>query len=281
MPTVQTNGVETYYERRGDGPPIVFVHGAVVDHGQWLPQAEALSDSHTTVVYDVRGHGRTGGSTVDRYTLELLADDLDALIAELDLDHPVLCGLSLGGCIAQAYATKHPDRISGLVLADTFTSGDWRWPERLQWGLLGAAIPIARLVGYQRVERAMVWLQERVRGEEASGDYDRIEELRKSGPTMTTEEFAKVIRALRSVPRASFDFSDLSVPALLIYGEHEMGFVKRHAAKLAAEIDDADVVEVPGGAHASNLDEPEFVTAALRRFLSERVYTGEWPYTGE
>jgi len=273
MATVETNGIETYYERRGDGPPIVFVHGAVVDHGQWLPQAEALSDAYTTVIYDVRGHGRTGGSTVDRYTFDLFADDLDALIDALDLTNPVVCGLSLGGCIAQAYATRYPDRLSGLILADTFTSGDWRWPERLQWGLLGATVPLARFVGYQRIERAMVWLQERLRGEEASGDYAEIERLRASGPPMTTDEFAKVIGALRSVPETTFDLSALSAPTLILYGEHEMGFVKRHAAKLAAEIDDSTVVEVPGGAHASNLDEPEFVTDELRRFLSERVFT--------
>ncbi|WP_049987613.1 alpha/beta fold hydrolase [Halobellus rufus] len=271
MPTVRTNGIETYYERRGEGPPIVFVHGAVVDHGQWLPQAEALSDAYTIVVYDLRGHGRTGGSPIERYTFDLFVEDLDALLDALDLSDPVLCGLSLGGCIAQAYATSYPDRLSGLVLADTFTSGDWRWPERLQWALLGATIPFARLFGYQRIERAMVWAQERVRGDEASGDYEAIRELRATGPTMSTEEFAKVIRALRAVPEMRVDFTALSVPTLILYGEHEMGFVRRHAADLAAQIDDASVLEVPGGAHASNLDKPAFVTAALRRFLAERV----------
>ncbi|WP_336021941.1 alpha/beta fold hydrolase [Halobellus salinisoli] len=274
MPTVRTNGIETYYERRGEGPPIVFVHGAVVDHGQWLPQAEALSDAYTTIVYDVRGHGRTGGSAIDRYSFDLFVEDLDALIDALELSAPVLCGLSLGGCIAQAYATTYPDRISGLVLADTFTPGDWRWPERLQWGVLGATIPLARAFGYQRIERAMVWGQERIRGDEASGDYEAIRRLRNTGPTMSTDEFAKVIRALRSVPEMRVDFTALSVPTLILYGEHEMGFVKRHAAKLASEIDDANVVEVPGGAHASNLDEPEFVTEELRRFLAERVFPG-------
>ncbi|MGQ4554746.1 alpha/beta fold hydrolase [Halobellus sp. GM3] len=269
MATVRTNDIETYYERRGEGRPIVFVHGAIVDHRQWMPQLDALSDEYTTIGYDVRGHGHTGGSAVAQYTLDLLADDLDALISGLDLDRPVLCGLSLGGCIAQAYASRHPDRISGLVLADTFTPGEWRWPERLQWAVLRATVPLTRLVGYQRVEKAMVWLQERLRGRNVSGDYARIEALRATGPTMETDEFAKVIGALLSVPRAEFDLSSLSVPTLVLYGEHEMGFVKRHAAKLAAELPRARVVEVPGGAHASNLDEPEFVTEAIRAYLSE------------
>ena len=271
MPTVHTNGVETYYERRGEGPPVVFVHGAIVDHGQWLPQLEALSDAYTTVAYDVRGHGRTGGSAVGRYSLELFVEDLDALLTALELDRPVLCGLSLGGCIAQLYAATYPDRISGLVLADTFTSGDWRWPECLQWGVLRATIPLTRLVGYQRVERAMVWFQERLRGTETSGDYAKVEQLRERGPRMSTDEFAKVIRTLLDVPHTTFELSNVAVPTLIVYGEHEMGFVKRHAAKMAAAVPTATVVEVPGGAHVSNLDEPDFVTAELRRFLSDRV----------
>ena len=271
MPTVQTSGVETYYERRGTGPPVVFVHGAIVDHGQWTPQLEALADEYETVAYDVRGHGRTGGSGLDRYTLELLADDLDALVRALELDRPVICGLSLGGCIAQQYATSYPDRLSGLVLADTFTPGEWRWPERLRWAMLRASIPLTRLVGYQRVEKAMVWLQEQVGGERASGDYERIERLRATGPTMETGEFAKVIRTLLDVPREAIDLSSVSVPTLVIYGEHDLGFVKRHAAKMAAEIPDVRLVEIPGGAHVSNLDEPEFFTDALRTFLRDRV----------
>ncbi|WP_254534986.1 alpha/beta fold hydrolase [Halomarina litorea] len=270
MPTIRTGDVTTYYERRGDGPSVVFVHGAIVDHGQWEPQMEALSDEYTVVAYDVRGHGRTGGSDRESYSVDLFADDLAALVEALDLDRPVVCGLSLGGAVAQAYATRYPDRLSGLVLADTFTPGDWRWPERLQWAMLRGTVLPARLVGYERVERAMVWFQERVRGEEASGDYERIGEVRAGGPRMTTDEFAKVVEALVQFPETDIDLSTVAVPTLVVYGEHEMGFVKRHAALMAASIPGARVVEVPDGAHASNLDNPAFFTEAVRAFLAER-----------
>ncbi|MCL7418798.1 MAG: alpha/beta hydrolase [Halalkalicoccus sp.] len=80
-----------------------------------------MSDDYTTVAYDVREHGRTGGSARTAYSIGSFADDLDALVTALDLDRPVLCGLSMGGCIAQVYAATYPDRLAGLVLADTFT----------------------------------------------------------------------------------------------------------------------------------------------------------------
>lgn len=272
MPTVRTNGVETYYERRGTGPPIVFVHAAILDHAQWEPQVDALCGEYTTITYDVRGHGRTGGSAKDRYSIGLFADDLDALITALDLDDPVVCGLSTGGCIAQVYAAGRPDRLSGLVLADTFTPEllDRRdWLQRSV--LMRATVPPVRLVGYERVERAMVWLQERIQGKEVSGDYEGIERLRAEGPKMATDEFAKVIRAVASFHETSIDLPSITVPTLVLYGGHEPGFVRRHASKLGVELPNVTVREVPGAGHASNLDEPEFFTEAVREFLAETV----------
>lgn len=279
MPTVRTNDIETYYEQRGSGPPVVFIHGAILDHTQWAPQVDALSDEYTTIAYDVRGHGRTGGSARDSYSIELFADDLDALITALNLDHPVLCGLSMGGCIAQVYAATYPDRLAGLVLADTFTPELFDRREWLQRSaMLKATIPPVRLVGYERVEKAMVWLQERVSGKGVSGDYEQIEKLRAEGPKMTTDEFAKVIRAVATFHETEVDFPAIIVPALVLYGEREPSFIRRHAPKLGDEIPNASVREVPSAGHASNLDNSEFFTTAVREFLA-RIGPREAPHS--
>ena len=74
MFAIQTNGVETYYECQGEGPPVVFAHGAIVNHSQWDPQYDALSDDCETVAYDVRG--RTGGSPRGRRSTDRFTDDL-------------------------------------------------------------------------------------------------------------------------------------------------------------------------------------------------------------
>ncbi|MFB6308307.1 MAG: alpha/beta fold hydrolase [Haloarculaceae archaeon] len=269
MPTARTNEITTYYERRGNGRPILFVHGAIVDHSQWEPQANALADDYTTVTYDVRGHGETGSSRRSRYTVGLFADDLDALIEELDLDRPVLCGLSMGGCIAQTYAATRPDRIAGLVLADTFSPHLLDWRDRLQFLLLRATVPPVRVVGYQRVEKAMVWLQERIQGAGVSGDYEQIERLRAAGPEMTSDEFAKVIRALVGFRNETPDLSAIQVPTLVLYGEHDAGFIRRQVPHLASLLPNATVREVPDAGHVSNLDNPDYVTAALREFLAD------------
>ena len=87
MPSIQTNDIHTYYDRRGDGPPLVFIHGAILDHAQWEPQLERLSESYTTIAYDVRGHGRTGGSAKESYSIDLFGEDV--LCVELGTERTV------------------------------------------------------------------------------------------------------------------------------------------------------------------------------------------------
>lgn len=243
-PTVRTNDVETYYERRGSGPVVRFVHAAILDRSRWDPQVERLCDEYTTIAYDIRGHGRTGGSAREAYSIDLLADDLDALVTALGLDRPVVCGHSTGGCIAQVFAATHPDRLSGLVLADTFSPELF---DRREW-----------------FQRSLL-----IEGTGAGGDYRKVETLRREGPGMTTDEFAEVIRAVASFHETTVDLSSIAVPTLVLYGEEVPPFVRRHAPTLGAEIPNATVREVPGAGHAANLDDPEFFTDAVRELLAQ------------
>ena len=96
MPTVQTDDIETYYEERGEGPPIVFIHGALADHTAAKQQLGAFSDAYTAIAYDLRGHGNTTNPQHTPYSIDLLAEDLHAFIAETSLERPVLCGVSMG-----------------------------------------------------------------------------------------------------------------------------------------------------------------------------------------
>lgn len=267
MATLRTGEIETYYERHGEGPPVVLVHASIVDHGAWSLQAEALSDAYTVVTYDLRGHGRTGASDEPVYTVDRFAEDLAALVDRLGLDSPVLVGHSMGGLISQAYAAQHPDRIAGLVLVDSFTPPIRTWGEWfLRRIVMNALILPARIFGYERIERLNVWMTEKLfRG--SSGDYGKIQHLRQSGPPMSTDEFAKVIRAMTHAHEHPIDLGAITAPTLVLTGEDDLPFIHRHAEALATELDDVQVQTIEDAGHAAPLDQPEAFNAALRGFL--------------
>lgn len=156
------------------------------------------------------------------------------------------------------------------MLADTLTPAVLSRNDWLQRTALSAVVPPVRLFGYERVEKALVWLQERFQPG-AAGDYGNVETLRDDAPTMSTDEFAKVKYALVRFEETGIDYSRITVPTLVIYGENDLGFVRQHAAKLGAELPNVGLVEVPDAGHVSNLDDPAFFTAALREFLADGV----------
>lgn len=108
---------------RPDGRPIVFVHGLAQSHLSFLPQfASELARAHRLVAYDLRGHGESD-KPVDPVFYrdgQRWADELDAVIAALDLARPVLVGWSLGGRVLRQYLIHHGDRrIGGLHFVST------------------------------------------------------------------------------------------------------------------------------------------------------------------
>ena len=271
---VHTNGVETYYERWGSGPVIVFVHGFIMDTRMWTPQVEALADDFTVVTYDLRGHGRTGGSDASPYSAALLAADLDALVTVLDLNRSIVCGLSMGGMVAQRYAATYPEKLSGLVLSDTFT------PNALPVGG-GLAMPhlpvfsaLSHVVGYKRLNAFQNWAGG-VFAPEMVGDRAFHETLVEEGPTMAATEFRKGIGAILEFTRSDFDAATITVPTLVMYGEHEPSPIRTMAEHLARRVSDPDVelVAVPDAGHGSSWDNPSFFNDAVCR-LAERTRSG-------
>lgn len=265
--TVRTNDVETYYVRRGDGPPVVFVHGMAMSTSQWEPQLAALADEFTVVAYDVRGHGHTGGSDRDPYTMELYAADLDALLAALDVERPVLCGLSMGGCIVQAYAARYPEKVAGLVLSDTFTAAPLPPKGRLLFANLRFMGRLDRFVRYTTLNRIQTWVGQRL-APGVAGDGTTTQRLVEGGPTIPHAEFRKIADSVARFPGSDLDLSHVGVPVLVTYGENVPAVLRVVHERLAEQFTNAEVsvTVVPDAGHASNVDNPAFFAEAVRSF---------------
>ena len=105
-------------EQRGKGAPIVLLHGLTATRRYVVMGSSALERSgHRTISYDARGHGHSSPApTPDAYTYELLAEDLGAVLDELEIERAVLAGASMGAQTALRFAMEHPDRVCALGL---------------------------------------------------------------------------------------------------------------------------------------------------------------------
>src|SRR5919106_1007724 len=109
------NGLEIAYERVGEGPPLVFVHGAAVDSRMWRPQLAALADEFIVVACDEPGAGRSSAVPAN-FALADYAHSLGALIDALDLGPAHVAGLSWGGTVALELYRHRPQLVASLLL---------------------------------------------------------------------------------------------------------------------------------------------------------------------
>lgn len=273
MPTVQTNGIRTYYEEYGNGPPVVFLHGAMSDHRLWAEQTRPLADDYRVLVYDLRGHGRTGPSETDSYTMELYADDLRAFVSALNLHRQAICGLSMGGMIAQTYAAEYSETIAALATLGAVTPEALALEERFNTWLYRTFDVLGAVVGRDRADAMIHRINQWRYHEDGAGDMELADRIQQSHaaefPEITASESEKVRDALEDYSSMTIDHSSITVPALLMYGEYEPGKAARHARYMAEEIPGAKAREIPSAGHNSHVDNPEFIVKSLREVFDD------------
>lgn len=115
MPFAPINGIELYYDVHGAGHPLVLLHGVGSNHLHWWQQVPELAKSYRVITFDHRGFGLS--KDTNGLGPKAFVDDLEALLAELRIERAVLCGQSMGGITVGGYASRHPERVSALVLS--------------------------------------------------------------------------------------------------------------------------------------------------------------------
>jgi pimeloyl-ACP methyl ester carboxylesterase len=134
--TAANGSIETYHDRRGDGPEVLLIAGLGDPAEAWEFQLEGLSDRYTVTAFDNRGTGRVPLPAGEPLSLETYADDAAALMRALDVPGAHVMGFSMGSTIAQHLALRHPELVRSLVLCSTWGRSDayframadsWRW----------------------------------------------------------------------------------------------------------------------------------------------------------
>ncbi|HEX6676849.1 MAG TPA: alpha/beta fold hydrolase, partial [Actinomycetes bacterium] len=120
-----------FARRRGEGRPLVLLHGLLVSGELFAPVLDALAAHHQLIVPHLRGHGRSA-HLPGPDTVEQLADDVALLLDALGVGQADVLGYSQGGAVAQQFARAHPGRVRRLVLACTYAHNALSPRERLE-----------------------------------------------------------------------------------------------------------------------------------------------------
>jgi pimeloyl-ACP methyl ester carboxylesterase len=254
---IRTIGLEIAYERVGEGPPLVFVHGAAQDGRVWRPQLAALGDEFTVIAWDEPGAGRSADVPAD-FALADYADCLAALIEALDLGPAHVAGLSWGGTVALELYRRHPELVATLLLVDTYAG--WK-------GSLSEDEVRARVEGVRQILAAADHLFDPTLPGLFAGDPpERFVPLLEAMAADVRPDSMRTALLVMAEADQRDVLPHIAVPTLLIWGELDARSPLSVARQFEDAIPEAELVVIPGAGHVSNLEQPELFSDIVRRF---------------
>lgn len=257
MPFADVNGQRIRYEdTEGDGPPVIFSHGFLMDREMFTPQVEALAGEFRVITWDERGFGETEFDGKP-FTYWDSARDCLGLLDHLGIQQAILAGMSQGGFLSMRAALLAPERVRALVLIDTQSGVED--PERLPayrqmqqtWLEVGPVDELAQAIAQLIIgnpDLNLVWIE---KWRKLPREY-----MHEPGNTLFERE----------------DITDrvgeIACPAIVFHGTADASIEIELGEQLCQTLPGCKgLVRVEGGSHASNLTHPEQVNGPLLEFL--------------
>jgi 3-oxoadipate enol-lactonase len=261
MKEKRINGLDVNEFGEGNSPTIIFIHAFPLCCRMWDPQIDAFKNKYHVVVYDLRGFGYS--ETHDCHlTIDDHADDLIELVESLNLDKPVICGLSMGGYIALRAIEKYADRFSGVILADTKSEAD------VNTAKLKRAEQI-RMVKRGDKEKFFDGFLDTVLCERTKRDRPATRTFLKEIMSWQKEEgITGALLTLAARTDTTEALEQINVPTLIIEGEEDKVVPPEFAKSLNEKIKNSTLVMIPDAGHFPNLENAEEFNKAVDEFLA-------------
>jgi 3-oxoadipate enol-lactonase len=256
------NKVQLAYDDHGVGLPVIFLHAFPLNRRMWEGELTALLGEarYRLVALDWRGFGESE-ITSEISTMELLADDVAGLMDALGMQNAVLCGLSMGGYAAFAFLRKYPQRVGGLILADTRPGADTPEAQANREN-------VARIAETQGTGAIADLQVPRLLSEYTRQQHPDVEaRVRQLIDEATPRGIAAASRGMAQRTDSSDLLAGITCPTLVIVGEQDALTPPTVAQDYASRIPGAQYVVIPQAGHLSNLEQPEVFLLAISGFL--------------
>lgn len=264
MPYADANGIDIYYELRGEGHPLVMIIGLSGNIDWWdRTLLSLLAEKFQLVIFDNRGSGRSGKPRVE-YSIPLMAADTAGLLRSLGIDRAHVLGVSMGGKIALQLALDYPEMVERLVLCCTSCGGDEQVatsPELV--AMLGAGRKGITVEDVARSSLNLLFPRSYVReNPELMEDFIRRFQI---APTRGHAFFAQLAAVAGFGVFARL--KEIAAPTLVLTGDSDELVPPDNSRILAENIPGAKLITYPGAAHFFFSQFPEQVASDITTFL--------------
>jgi pimeloyl-ACP methyl ester carboxylesterase len=269
---IQLSAGRIHYREEGQGKPVVFVHGFLVDGRLWDGVVDALSDRCRCLAPDwpLGAHQVAMGPEAD-LSPPGVADLISDFLTRLDLEDVTIVGNDSGGAISQVLATRHPERIGRLVLTNCDTH------ENFPPGIFKAMPPLAKLPGGMQVMALPFRVPALARRAFAPFARTKIPpdliaswmrpSTTDSAVMRDTKKFTAGMNKRHTLAAAK-KLSPSDLPLRLLWAPNDKFFPLKYAERLAAETGNAELVEIPNARTFVPLDQPKLIAEEIARFLA-------------
>ncbi len=289
MSSITVNNVELFFNEKGSGAPIIFVHGIPTDYRVWNSQVDYLSKKFRAIAYSRRYAfpNKREGNVLDS-TIENNSNDLIGLIQELKLPQVHLVGHSFGGFVSMYTAWKRPELLKSLILIEPAIPSVLVKNENSQMQKLFFFLrnPSAAMSAH-RFQTGL--LMKSLKAFE-SGDlrgavkcfYDGIKEMPGAFEKAPPEIQSIMIDNGRTVGELETEFpiftsSDarkISLPTLLVKGENSPKWLQAIVDRLSKSVPNSKAVKISGSGHLPHIENPSELNSRLQEFLENRIESG-------
>ena len=258
--TLQIGDTQFFVRTEGQGMPLLLAHGFPLDHHMWDNVLPMLAEHHEVIAPDLRGFGCSDGY-LEVFPMEMLADDLDALLDALGVARPVIfCGLSMGGYIGWQMWKRHRDRLAALIQLDTRAAADTEIQARAR----GVNAMQTLAAGMKDVPKAML---PKLLGETTQQTKPEVvEALSEIILRQDPRAAAAAQRGMAQRPDVQTWLPEIHIPALVLCGSEDAISPPDEMQSFAEEIPGAEFIEIEGAGHMIPMENPTATAEAILSF---------------
>jgi pimeloyl-ACP methyl ester carboxylesterase len=259
MPVAELAG-KVHFQDTGSGREVVLLlHAFPLHSGMWARQVAALSPRYRVIAPDYRGLGKSEPGPAAS-TMQLLTDDVLAILQNLGVDRAAVVGLSMGGYLAFEVYRRSPGLFRGLALCDTRPGADL--PE-------GAAN--REKFAQTTLEKGLSWVTDEMTPKllKPQPDAPAVKEVRSLIAGGTPAGVAAAQRGMAKRPDSTPTLAAITCPTLVVVGAEDTLTPPPESEKMAKAVKGAKLVKVPGAGHLPNIENPEAFNKALLDFLAK------------